>query len=107
MPVCHTKFYCDLAFGLFKKKFKHTQVSILKELEECIRKSTPNSNLNKSQIVGNESGKEVYVKQYSRSSWFASLGFSKIPGIRKLHYFKFDSKSLILSRLKLILEKNT
>jgi hypothetical protein len=92
MPVGHTKFYYDLAFGLLKKKFKHTQVSNLKELEECIRKSTPNSNLNKSQIVGNESGKEVYVKQYSWSSWFDSLGFSKIPGIRKLHYFKFDSK---------------
>jgi hypothetical protein len=26
-PVGHTKFYCDLAFGLFKKKFKHIQVS--------------------------------------------------------------------------------
>ena len=36
MSVGHTKFYCDLAFGLFKKKFKN-----LNELEECVLQSTP------------------------------------------------------------------
>lgn len=34
----------------------------------------------------------VFVKQYNWSDWFDSHKFSKIQGIRKLHYFKFDAE---------------
>ncbi len=47
MPVGHTKFYCDLTFGLLKKKFKNTQVSDLNQLERCVLNSSPRSELNK------------------------------------------------------------
>ena len=91
MPVGHTKFYCDLAFGLFKKKFKRTQVSDLEQLENCVLNSTPSSKLNKCQLIGNENGSNINVDQYKWSEWFDQEGFSNIPGIRKLHYFKFQS----------------
>jgi hypothetical protein len=93
MPVGHTKFYCDLAFGLFKKKFKRTQVSDLQELENCVINSTPTSNLNKCQLVGNEDGSRINVKQYNWSEWFEEVGFTTLPGIRKYHYFKFQSSN--------------
>ena len=104
MPVGHTKFYCDLSFGLFKKKFKRTQVSDLKQLEKCVLNSTPTSQLNKCQLVGDETGDLLNVIQYKWSEWFEEVGFSNLPGIRKLHYFKFESKNPNFVQVK---EKST
>jgi hypothetical protein len=95
MPVGHTKFYCDLAFGLFKKKFKNTFVSSLSELEDCVMKSTPMSKLNQCQLVGNEKGDKVNVIQYDWSNWFAEVGFKNVPGISKFHYFKFNKPNYV------------
>lgn len=46
MPVGHTKFACDWAFGLLKKKFRVTYVSSLLELVDCIKKSTLTNHVN-------------------------------------------------------------
>ncbi len=48
-------------------------------------------------IIFNESGDLVNVIQYK---WYDEVGFSNLPGIRKLHYFKFESKKQILFWLK-------
>ena len=90
MPVGHTKFYCDLAFGMLKKKFKNSFVSSLEQFQECVVNSTPLSKLNTCQLVGNEKGDEIKVLQYDWSTWFDEIGFKSIPGISKMHYFKFD-----------------
>jgi hypothetical protein len=90
MPVGHTKFYCDLAFGLFKKKFKRTQVSDLQELENCVINSTPTSNLKKCQLVGNEDGSCINVNQYNWSG-----------GLRKLYLIVCQIlENIIISNFK-------
>ncbi len=113
MPVGRTKFNCDLSFGLFKKnsnfmpkflKFLRTQVSDLEQLEKCVMNSTPTSQLNKCQLVGDETGNLLHVLQYKWSEWFEEVGFSNLPGIRKLHYFKFDCKN---PNFVLVKEKST
>ena len=53
----------------------------------CSSKYT-NSNLNKSQVVGNKSGDRVFVKHYNWSSWFDTLGFSKIPNILQIRFYE-------------------
>ena len=55
--------------------------------------STTNSNLNKCQLVGDEAGDSVNVIHYKWSEWFEDVGFSNLPGIRKLHYLRFESKT--------------
>ena len=89
MPNGHTKFYCDLAFGMLKKKFKNSFISNLNELKQCVLDSTPLSKLNQCQLVGNEKGNDINVIQYSWSDWFEENGFKSLPGKTKYHYFKF------------------
>ena len=89
MPNGHTKFYCDLAFGMLKKKFKNSFISNLNELKQCVLDSTPLSKLNQCQLVGNEKENDINVIQYSWSDWFEENGFRSLPGIAKYHYFKF------------------
>jgi hypothetical protein len=69
-----------------------------------MRKRTPKPNLNKSQIVGHESGKEVNVNV---KVLLILLGFLRFPVLESFIISNLTVKSLILSQLNLILEKNT
>ncbi|KAG8297782.1 hypothetical protein J6590_028613, partial [Homalodisca vitripennis] len=60
MPVGHTKFACDWAFGLFKKTFRNTYVSSMSDLVDCVKKSTPTTHVNSGVVVGNEKGEVAY-----------------------------------------------
>ena len=51
----HTKFAPDWWFGLLKQKFRHTEVSTLSELQDCVQQSTVNG-LNQVQLAGPENG---------------------------------------------------
>lgn len=56
LPVGHTKFSCDWAFGLLKKKFRVTYISSIDEFERSIEQSTPTSKVNSAIAIGNEKG---------------------------------------------------
>lgn len=147
----HTKFTCDLCFGLIKKKYRRTRVSNLNELAEVninfyyailfkfkawtlewlmwslsspqdshwletnhlllstifsystckhtwtlvdvhgalqLQVVSKSSKVNTSQLVTDQDG-TVIVKCYDWAKFFSSA--KKIPGIKKLHQFRFTS----------------
>lgn len=89
MPVGHTKFSCDWAFGLLKRKFRTTFVSSLNELENCIKESTPTSNVNTALSVGDEKG-NVHIQVYDWLNFFKDGNCKKVPLITKFNHFTFD-----------------
>ncbi|KAG8266542.1 hypothetical protein J6590_108221 [Homalodisca vitripennis] len=89
MPVGHTKFACDWAFGLLKKKFRVTNVSSLSDLVDCIEKSTPSKRVNSAVMVGNEKG-EVALKTYDWLRFFQNHSAKKIAHITQYNHFEFS-----------------
>ncbi|KAG8313801.1 hypothetical protein J6590_107187, partial [Homalodisca vitripennis] len=69
MPVGHTKFSCDWAFGLLKRKFRITYISSIQELVDCVEQSTPRSHVNTAISVGEENG-NVNIDVYDWLSFF-------------------------------------
>ena len=63
LPVRHTMFGVDLAFGLFKQYFRKSKASNLAEVADIVRESTPRSKLNKAVITGSQSG-QMFVPIY-------------------------------------------
>ena len=84
--VGHTKFSPDWCFGLFKRKFRHTKVSTLNGIACTVNES---AHCNHAQLVSREDG-SVIVPTYDWADFFASR-FKKVPGIKKLHHFRFSS----------------
>lgn len=91
MPVGHTKFACDWAFGLLKKKFRVTYISALSELVGCINDSTPTSKVNTADMVANEQG-EVLIKIHDWLTFFQTYGAKKIPLITRYNHFEFSTE---------------
>lgn len=89
MPVGHTKFSCDWAFGLFKRKFRSMYVSSLTELVNCVEQSTPVSRVNSAVAVGDEKG-EVAVHVYDWLKFFKDNNCKKVPHITKYNHFIFQ-----------------
>ena len=85
LPTGHTKFSPDWCFGLFKQKFRRTEIGCLEDLARCIEAS---ASVNKAQLVGTSSG-EILVPTYN---WAEYLGqyFEKIKFITKYHHFHID-----------------
>ncbi|KAG8270566.1 hypothetical protein J6590_083241 [Homalodisca vitripennis] len=90
MPVGHTKFACDWAFGLFKKTFRNTYVSSMSDLVDCVKKSTPTTHVNSGVVVGNEKG-EVAVPVYDWLSFLQKSGANKVPHVTQYNHFEFNS----------------
>ena len=82
----HTKFGPDRSFGMIKKAYKVTYVSLLYEFANMVETSS-NLGVNKAQLVGTHDGK-IIVPVYD---WASFLGryFNKIPNIKKFHHFRF------------------
>ena len=61
LPVGHTKFFPDMGFGLFKRKFRVSEISTAADISKCVEDSSPGSHMLIPQLVGNENG-ETFVK---------------------------------------------
>lgn len=90
MVAGHTKFAPDWCFGLLKQCFRRTSVSCLQDLCSVVTTSTV-TGVNKHQLVGSESG-TVYVKTFDWQA-FLEPKFRPLPGIKKLHHFRFSSQT--------------
>jgi len=73
MVAGHTKFGPDYGFGIFKRLYRHAEVNSIKWI---------------SQNLGTEQG-EVLIPCFDWQAKFSSM--DKIVGIKKFHYFLFDS----------------
>lgn len=102
LPIGHTKFSCDLAFGIFKKKFRVSKAGSLKQVEDIAHSSTPTSGLNKAVTTGTEEG-NVLVPVYDWQSYFKKKKWKTITNITKNSHFDFSStdKGAVLTRTTL------
>lgn len=91
LPVGHTKLSPDPAFGVFKSKFRRSDVNNLTELVKAVDDSTPDSKLNHAKLVGDVSG-NVFVPTYDWQKHFRDLRFSAIPTIKLHHKFIFSKE---------------
>ena len=89
MIAGHTKFGPDRFFGLIKK-YKHTFVSTLGEVQDVVRKSMLTGQ-NIPQLTKSMDGSRV-VFWYDWKSFLNSM-FKPIPKITTYHHFRFDRKS--------------
>lgn len=75
-------------FGLFKQKFRRADVGCLNDIADIVRAS---ATVNSVQLVGSQEG-EVLVPAYDWTGFLAPQ-FKRIPGIKKIHHFHFESQS--------------
>jgi hypothetical protein len=85
MIAGHTKFAVDWAFGLIKRKFRHTRCDCLADIVKTI---TDSSVVNSAVLVGDETG-HVSVETLDWSSYLQ--GCSKFPHLKEFHYFRFEA----------------
>ncbi|XP_046553950.1 uncharacterized protein LOC124263377 [Haliotis rubra] len=90
MPVGHTKFWPDLLFGLFKKRWRREQASSVADVQRIARECCPGNVF--PVAVGDEAG-HTFVPIYDWQSKFKAHGFHKIPEIKKFHHFFFTNQS--------------
>ncbi|KAK7579882.1 hypothetical protein V9T40_000511 [Parthenolecanium corni] len=89
MPVGHTKFHCNWAFGLVKQKYKRSEVSSMQDMCHVVTESTPKTKLNKAVDLSRED-----VPFYEWQQYFEGLKWKKIPAISKQANFIFHSNRL-------------
>ena len=63
LPVGHIKFFPDMGFGLFKRRFRVNDANTVEDIAKCVTESSPTSKMLHPQLVGNEAG-DAFVKQY-------------------------------------------
>lgn len=90
LPVGHTKFSPDPAFGILKAKFRRSTINNLNELVQVVNDSTPESKLNEAKLVGDTSG-NIFVPAYNWQQHFQEFGFKNIPNIKIYHKFVFSN----------------
>lgn len=93
LPVGHTKFAVDWAFGLLKKKFRVSEVNTIQEFCDVVADSTPSSKLNYAVAVGTEDGR-VLVPMANWQEYFSDNQFKKLPQITSYSHFKFSNEML-------------
>jgi len=91
LPVGHTKFSPDPAFGIFKSKFRRSNVNNLTEMAQVVVDSTPDSKLNEVKLVGDIAG-NVFVPVYDWQQHFRENRFRNIPNIKIFHKFVFSKE---------------
>ena len=99
--VGHTKFTPDACFGLFKKRFRQTNVQSLKDIVEVVNTS---AEVNTAEVIGWEDGK-VLIPTYDWTSFFAER-MKKISGIKQFHHFQFSTANKGSVCLKIYSESN-
>ena len=85
LPAGHTKFALDAGFGIFKSKFRRTEVATVAELAACIEDSTRIPKLNRTVIVVDEKG-IINVPTYDWHHKFL-YNFKIIPQLKQWHSF--------------------
>ena len=85
MITGHTKFSPDACFGLIKRKFRRTDVSLLDDLAHVVEESAA---CNHCQLVGAQDGSTIVPSR----DWagFLSSHFRRLDGIKKYHHFRFE-----------------
>lgn len=94
MPLGHTRFSVDWAFGLFKQHFRRSDAFTLEQLKDIVDGSTPNSHVNHGILVSDERGTNLKIQFLKWSNYFENLKWTKIPDLTKYYHFKFKSSSL-------------
>jgi len=93
LPVGHTQFSPDWAFGLLKQKFMYTKVNTLAEMATCVESSSPVSGVNIACLTGTEGG-DVLVPVFNFQEFLQEvLEYRKLPNIKKYHYFVFQQST--------------
>ena len=92
----HTKFAPDWAFGLFKRKFRRTQVDCLADIVETVKKSSTSGILTP-QLCGDQAG-NVIVAARDWTSFLANY-FHKFKGLKQYHHFEFHSNGEVCVKL--------
>lgn len=105
LPVGHTKFSCDWAFGLLKKRFRLSKVSSLTQLENVVKSSTP-SGLNQTIMTGTESG-EGLVPINDWLTYFQEKGWKSCKNITNYAHFEFSAQEKGIVKTKVTLESRT
>lgn len=90
LPVGHTKFACDWAFGLIKKKVRVDKASCLADVVKIVNDSTPVSKVNQSILTGDEQG-QVHVPLHDWLGYFAKKKWKPIKNITTYNHFEFNS----------------
>lgn len=92
LPVGHTKFYPDLCFGLFKRKFRKSDCFSLKDVVTVATAASSTSNGFEVILVGNEEG-DVYVNTYDWQRYFEST--KTIPQLLSFNHFRMTNDGRI------------
>ncbi len=89
LPVGHTKFSVDWAFGLIKKRLRVEETHDINDVSDVIQQSTKMSGVNIPIITGTELGKPL-VDVFDWSTFFMKKKWKRIPGITKYFHFTID-----------------
>ena len=88
--VGHTKFSPDWCFGLFKQRFRRTNVSCLNDIVRVVESS---AEVNHTQLVATQDN-NVLVPTYNWSQFFEQhFQRTALAGITSFHHFRFDATS--------------
>ena len=83
MLAGHTKFWCDLAGGTFKRKWRKSRVGSMAQVAEVVQQSTPGGH-NIPQLLPDA---QLF---YEWNTYFTPV-FRNIPNITKYHHFRFSA----------------
>lgn len=97
-PVGHTKFYPDLCFGLFKRKFWKSDCYSLQDALHVASQACPTPGAFTSVPVGNEEG-EVMVKTYHWLKYFKSV--KTIPQILSYNHLEMVNNGTVSCKKRL------
>ncbi|KAL8620067.1 hypothetical protein ACOMHN_015349 [Nucella lapillus] len=90
MPSGHTKFAPDWCFGLFKRKFRRSEIHCLEDICTAVTESTPETGVNLAQLVGREDW-SVVVPTYDWQQ-FLTPAFKPLQGIKTISHIRFTSE---------------
>ena len=87
--LCHGyRYFCVLNKGMFKRHLRVSDVSSIDEVGQCIKNSTPVSEMLNAELVGNESG-DTFITTYHWQEKFASV--HAVPQLKQYHHFVFNT----------------
>lgn len=88
LPVGHTQFSCDWAFGLLKGRVD--KASCLANVVAIVHDSTPVSKVTQSVLTRDEQG-QVHVSLHDWLGYFAKMKWKTIQNITTYNHFEFNS----------------
>ncbi len=84
MLAGHTKFWCDLAGGTFKRKWRKSKAASMAQIAEVVQKSTPGGH-NIPQLLPD-------AQLFFEWKTFLCPVFCNIPNITRYHHFHFTAE---------------